>query len=239
MPVIAVLNRKGGSGKSTLATNLASLLAREGESVMLGDLDRQQSARMWLDERPEHLPRIMTWSRNNDRVFRAPPGTTHVVLDTPGALYDYELSKILVWVDCVIVPVGPSHFDQEVSARLIDDLKRIPRVSSQRCSVITVGMRWGRTATDRWKHEYCERATQLVTVLEHHEAYQEWCSHGLGIFDLPAGTIPTSCIKQWDPILQWIRLHSKKQRPMKVSNIITDHGGCVTNIWSSLDAHPV
>ena len=48
MPVIVVANPKGGVGKSTLATNLAGALARAGHAVMLGDADRQQSARQWL-----------------------------------------------------------------------------------------------------------------------------------------------------------------------------------------------
>ena len=48
MPVIVVANPKGGVGKSTLSTNLAGWLARQGHAVMLGDVDRQQSARTWL-----------------------------------------------------------------------------------------------------------------------------------------------------------------------------------------------
>ena len=60
MPVIAVVNRKGGSGKSTLAAHIAAWCARNGSSVMLGDVDRQQSARSWLKgwlrEAPEAFP---------------------------------------------------------------------------------------------------------------------------------------------------------------------------------------
>jgi chromosome partitioning protein len=51
MPVVAVVNRKGGSGKSTLATHLAAYAANHGTSVMLADVDRQQSMRTWLRER--------------------------------------------------------------------------------------------------------------------------------------------------------------------------------------------
>ena len=62
MPVIVVANPKGGVGKSTLATNLAGYLASRGHAVMLGDVDRQQSSRTWLDAaaRPA-LPTISTW----------------------------------------------------------------------------------------------------------------------------------------------------------------------------------
>ena len=63
MKVYLVANPKGGSGKSTLATNLAGLLARRGWEdgsirVMLGDVDRQQSSRHWLERRPAALPPI-------------------------------------------------------------------------------------------------------------------------------------------------------------------------------------
>ena len=45
MKSFLIANPKGGSGKSTLATNLAAAFARQGHQVMLGDIDRQQSAR--------------------------------------------------------------------------------------------------------------------------------------------------------------------------------------------------
>ena len=61
MKSVLVANPKGGSGKSTLATNLAGYFARCGHRVMLGDTDRQQSAREWLAIRPKALPTIRTW----------------------------------------------------------------------------------------------------------------------------------------------------------------------------------
>ena len=52
MTVIALVNPKGGVGKSTLSTQLAGYLAAQGQPVVLGDVDRQQSARTWLSLRP-------------------------------------------------------------------------------------------------------------------------------------------------------------------------------------------
>ena len=52
MPVIAVASPKGGVGKSTLSTNIAGYFASRGHTVVLGDADRQQSARLWLQQRP-------------------------------------------------------------------------------------------------------------------------------------------------------------------------------------------
>jgi chromosome partitioning protein len=48
MSVIVVANPKGGVGKSTMATHIAGYYASKGHSVVLGDIDRQQSSRLWL-----------------------------------------------------------------------------------------------------------------------------------------------------------------------------------------------
>ena len=62
MPVIVVDNRKGGVGKSTLSSNIAGYFARQGHKVMLGDIDRQQSSRLWLQLRPDTLPAVQSWT---------------------------------------------------------------------------------------------------------------------------------------------------------------------------------
>jgi hypothetical protein len=67
---------KGGVGKTTLATNLAGYFARHGHAVMLGDTDRQQSSRAWLNLRPESAPPISTWDIDADNIARPPKGTT-------------------------------------------------------------------------------------------------------------------------------------------------------------------
>ena len=85
MPVIVVANPKGGVGKSTLSTNLAGYLASQGHAVMLGDIDRQQSARTWLGLRPAAARPIRSWETDDDLRVRPPKGTTHMVLDTPPA----------------------------------------------------------------------------------------------------------------------------------------------------------
>mgnify|MGYP006152627567 CR=1 FL=1 len=56
MPIVVVANPKGGVGKSTLSTNVAGYFASQGHAVMLGDVDRQQSARQWLGLRAPQLP---------------------------------------------------------------------------------------------------------------------------------------------------------------------------------------
>ncbi len=124
MPVIAVVNRKGGSGKSTLATHLAAWLARQGVAVMLGDVDRQQSTRTWLKRRNAALPAIMPWAIDQKNVLKPPAGITHVVLDTPGGLHGFELAKVVMSADVVIMPVCHSMFDRESAASCHAELCR-------------------------------------------------------------------------------------------------------------------
>ena len=50
------LNADRAAFMAALATNLAGWFAHAGERVMLGDIDRQQSARAWLALRPAPLP---------------------------------------------------------------------------------------------------------------------------------------------------------------------------------------
>src|SRR5690606_5012771 len=91
MPVVAVVNPKGGVGKTTLATNLAGYYASTDNRTMLGDCDRQQSARSWLNLRPAGVRPIDSWQMNGS-IARPPRGVTHVVLDTPAQITGKPLS---------------------------------------------------------------------------------------------------------------------------------------------------
>ena len=117
MPVIAIINRKGGSGKSTLATHLAAYAANAGHSVMLGDIDLQQSSKTWLGVRnrivEDKRPPIQTWAHSGSVNFRAPPGVKLVILDTQGGLMGFELAKVIMAADAVLIPVNNSMFDMK------------------------------------------------------------------------------------------------------------------------------
>ena len=75
MPVVLVANPKGGVGKSTIATNVAGYFASRGHAVMLGDVDRQQSSRLWLGLRPPVARQISTWEATGEGAVVRPPLT--------------------------------------------------------------------------------------------------------------------------------------------------------------------
>jgi chromosome partitioning protein len=139
MPVVVVANPKGGVGKSTLSTNLAGALAHRGRTVMLGDVDRQQTSRRWLALRPGTLASIGSWDISPDGMARPPRGTTHVVLDTPAGLHGAALDRVLGIADFVIVPLQPSLFDIQATHDFIGELLAHRR--RDRVKVGIVGMR--------------------------------------------------------------------------------------------------
>ena len=206
MPVIAVVNRKGGSGKSTLATHLAAWLSRQGVAVMLGDVDRQQSTRTWLKRRNAALPSIMPWAIDQKNVLKAPAGITHVVLDTPGGIHGFELAKVVMSADVVIMPVCHSMFDRESAASCVAELSAMPRVASGRCKLGIVGMRIdARTRAGQALEEWAQALqVPFLGVLRETQWYVKCLENGQTIFDLSA-TASAGDLPQWQPILNWLR----------------------------------
>jgi len=205
MPVIAVVNRKGGSGKSTLATHIAAWCAHQGLAVMLGDADRQQSTRTWLRLRNPSEPAIAAWAVDQKNVLRVPSGITHVVLDTPGGLHGFELAKIVMFADAVLMPVCNSVFDRESAAACFAELQYLPRVLSGRCRVATVGMRLdARTRASQTLQEWSEKLPlPYLGALRETQWYVRAIERGLTVFDLPASQGATD-VAQWQPILNWL-----------------------------------
>jgi chromosome partitioning protein len=205
MPVVAVVNRKGGSGKSTLAAHLAVWCARQGHAVMLGDVDRQQSSRSWLRRRDPQLPAIAPWAIDQTNMLRVPAGITHAVLDTPGGLRGFELARLVIAADAILMPVCHSVFDRDSAAACLEELMTLPKVADGRCRLATVGMRVdGRTkAGDVLQAWAAEHKVPMVGTLRETQLYVKCLERGLTLFDLPASQIAADMV-QWQGILDWL-----------------------------------
>lgn len=218
MPVVAVINRKGGSGKSTLATHLAAYCANAGMPVMLGDVDQQQSTQTWLRRRvaqqPVRVAAIVGWTVDPKNVLRAPAGITHVVLDTPGGLRGFDLARVVMFADAILMPICNSAFDRESTADCYAELLTLPRIAGGRCKVAAVGMRLdARTSANEVLQQWAERLQlPYVGVLRETQAYVRCIERGLTLFDLPASKVQAD-LDQWKPILQWLApvLHGAQQ----------------------------
>jgi chromosome partitioning protein len=216
MPVVAVVNRKGGSGKSTLATHLAAHCAHAGIPVMLGDVDKQQSTQAWLRLRSKQVVTskapIVGWTVDARSVLRSPPGVTHVVLDTPGGLRGFELARVAMFADAVLMPVCNSVFDRESAADCFAELMALPRVASGKCKVAAIGMRLdARTKAEETLRDWAAKhKIPFVGVLRETQGYVRCVEQGLTLFDLPPAKAEAD-LAQWEPILKWLQpvLHGK------------------------------
>jgi chromosome partitioning protein len=209
MPVTAVINRKGGSGKSTLATHLAGYCASKGLRVMLGDVDQQQSSLRWLRRRAAQpasaAAPIFGWAVESQSLTRPPAGITHVVLDTPGGLRGFELARVVVSADAILMPVCGSAFDRESAAECFAELMTLPRVASGRCKVAVVGMRLdARTSAGAQLEAWAaQHKIPYVGALRETQGYVRSVEQGLTLFDLPASKAAAD-LGQWQPILDWV-----------------------------------
>ena len=203
MPVIVVANPKGGVGKSTVATNLAGALARAGHAVMLGDVDRQQSAAQWLALRPALLPTIRGWDPLHDAVVRPPKGTTHVVLDTPAGLHGKKLDNVIQIADLVLVPLQPSLFDIQASHAFLREITAHKRAGKVRLGVVGMRVREGTIATDQLHHFLDGLGVPVLGMLRDTQLYVQLAARGATLWDIAPGRAERD-LAQWQPILDWI-----------------------------------
>ena len=205
MPVIVVANPKGGVGKSTLSTNLAGYFAVQGHQVLLGDADRQQSARGWLAIRPAAAAPIATWEIGEDNIARPPKGTSHVVLDTSAGLHGRRLNDVLKMANKVIVPLQPSMFDILATREFLMRLAEEKAVRNGEIDVGIVGMRVdSRTRSAEQLHRFVESLNlPMLGCLRDTQNYVQLAAHGLSMWDVAPSRVQRD-LAQWQPLLTWL-----------------------------------
>ena len=205
MQVTVVANPKGGVGKSTLATNLAGFFARRGESVMLGDVDRQQSARDWLALRPAELPPIAGWEIDRNAPARPPKGTTQAVLDTPAGLHGKLLAKTLRVATRVVIPLQPSLFDILATRHFLDALIEERAFRKGQLAVGVVAMRVDpRTrAAAELDRFLAQTEVPVVAHIRSTQLYVQLAARGLTLFDVNPNPVAQD-LEQWDSLIRWL-----------------------------------
>ncbi|PKO83793.1 MAG: cobyrinic acid a,c-diamide synthase [Betaproteobacteria bacterium HGW-Betaproteobacteria-11] len=204
MESFLIANPKGGAGKSTLATNLAGYLARAGQRVMLGDIDRQQSSREWLKLRSPALPPIASWRIEEGKPARPPQGVTHVVLDTPAGLHGKKLAQVVKQVRRVIVPLQASIFDILATRDFLLQLATEKEIRKHEIFVAIVAMRVDSRTRAAGELERFLAGTGLPVIahLRDTQNYVQAAAHGLSIFDLPASRAARDWA-EWQPLIDW------------------------------------
>jgi chromosome partitioning protein len=204
MPVIVVANPKGGVGKSTLATNVAGCLAAAGHAVMLGDVDRQQSSRQWLAQRPPHLPAISSWDINpEDEVVRPPKGITHVVLDTPAGLHGKRLDAVMRIADRLLIPLQPSLFDIQATHAFVQALREHRRGAEVKLGLVGMRVRENTRANEQLQQYLGTLPVPVVAWLRDTQNYVQLAARGLTLWDVAPSRVERD-LEQWLPLKEWI-----------------------------------
>jgi chromosome partitioning protein len=207
MPVIVVANPKGGVGKSTLSSNIAGYFARQGHAVMLGDVDRQQSSRLWLKLRPDNLPQIQSWDITDDHIARPPKGTTHIVLDTPAGLHGPGLDAVMKLADKVVVPLQASVFDIYATQDFLAELarrKKGDKANKAHLAVVGNRIKDHTKATEHLKEFLQTLDIPLLGLLRDTQNYAHLAAHGLSLWDVAATKVEKD-LDQWAPIVKWLQ----------------------------------
>ena len=209
---IVVLNTKGGSGKTTVATNLAAYYALRGSRIALMDLDPQGSSMRWLKVRPADAPPIhgiagFERRMNVTRSFamRSPPGTEHLVVDTPAALPAAQLPETVRDADVIIVPVLPSDIDIHAASRCIADLLLVGRVhrSERRLVIVANRARRYTKAFQSLMRFLQSLRIPVAAVLRDSQAYIRSAETGLGLHEMK-GALLQEDLDTWKPLVDWL-----------------------------------
>ena len=203
MPIVVVANPKGGVGKSTLSTNIAGYFASQGHAVMLGDVDRQQSSRLWLGLRPSAARPIATWETDAINIAKPPKGTTHVVLDTPAGLHGKRLNEVMKMADHIVIPLQPSVFDIFATRSFVDEL--VQNKHAGKTQIGLVGMRVdARTIAADHLHEFVDMlGVPVLGYLRDTQNYIHLAARGLTLFDVAPARVEKD-LAQWQNLCLWL-----------------------------------
>ncbi|MFQ5561155.1 MAG: AAA family ATPase [Nitrospinota bacterium] len=130
MRIWSISNQKGGAGKTSLATNLGVEGERQGEKVLLIDIDPQQSATRWWEAREAESPLLLSCSydmvKQNIESARE-KGFTLIIIDTAGRESLRHTEAIELATFC-IVPCQPSLDDCRSCIPTVDIIKAKSRI---------------------------------------------------------------------------------------------------------------
>lgn len=203
--VTVVMNPKGGVGKSTLATNLAGYYATRGRAVMLGDVDKQQSAREWLKLRPPQCAPILSWEIERGRTAKPPKEASHIVLDTPAGIGDKLLEQVITPARRVIVPLQASMLDILATKHFLAQLAEDRAVRKSDALIGVIGMRVDtRTrAFDELQRYLDGLGLPVLGYIRNTQNYVQLAARGLTLFDIAPGRVQQD-LDQWAPIIKWL-----------------------------------
>ena len=227
-----VVNGKGGCGKTTVATNLASTIASRGQKVALMDYEREACASAWLRRRGHDVPsvtRTQGASMYETTAFslRIPPGHDCMVIDGSSGLVGSDLDLPLQQADLVLVPLMPSPFDLEATARFLADLRANRSVRRRRVPIALIVMRLpsSEDAAQRFAGPVRELGVPCAAVFRDHPVYNAAAVKGLGISEAASDEDERQEAAAWERLVDdWVMVATEPQLKVRANGTANGHG---------------
>lgn len=187
MQIITIAMQKGGVGKSTLARSLAVAAARDGLSVLILDMDAQQSVSQWSERREADMP-VVVFSTENElpkRLEQAKEAADLVIIDTPPARSTEAPAAVEV-ADLVLIPTTPD----------VEPLEQMPR-TLRLCrgfgrpvwAVINMANPTGPAEVTQTREVIEAMGAQAAPVVLHRrKAHRNASASGLSVQEIDAGS---------------------------------------------------
>lgn len=185
--IIGVLNQKGGAGKTTIATNLAAVVAKAGNRVLLVDADPQGSAMTWSSAR-EAEPLFPVISMAKPTLHRDLPEIAAdydvVIIDGAPRVNDLGRAAILA-SDVVLMPVQPSPYDVWASADTVQLIKEAQQFKENIKAVFVINRKIVNTAIGRDVHNALAQFEFPVLPVElcQRVGFAESAAQGLAVIE--------------------------------------------------------
>ena len=230
---VLVVNGKGGCGKTTVATNLASTIANRGQRVALMDYEREACASAWLSRRDHHvasITRTQGASMYETTAFslRIPPGHDCMVIDGSSGLVGSDLDLPLQQADLVLVPLMPSPFDLEATARFLTDLRASRSLRRRRVAVALIVMRLPECeeTVARFADSVRKLRVPCAAVFRDHPVYNAAAAKGLGISEVAANEDERVEAAAWARLVDdWVMVTSEPTSKSSANGTANGHAG--------------
>jgi chromosome partitioning protein len=137
--------------------------------------------------------------------MRVPPGTTHVIVDTPAALGSPRMPEITRDADKIIVPVLPSDIDIHACSRCIRDLLLVAKIRREDDRLGVVANRIRRnTLTYQSLIRFLQTlGIPIITTIRDSQNYVRAAELGLGVHEMKS-YITREDVEQWVPLIDWL-----------------------------------
>lgn len=126
--IITFASSKGGVGKSTTCAAVAATLAREGEAVLVIDLDQNRTLERWSRKLPTTGLNVRAVEPATFGAFFSESEKSgaydHICIDLPGTR-EVTLFKALARSDLVVIPAQASEPDLREALVVINDIRDI------------------------------------------------------------------------------------------------------------------